>query len=143
MTIIQAKPINEVTREPQPYPLASSATNIAEPSRIKYLRLALQLVGLTLFSEFTRSALCGHRVENGGSSPVAPFKVSVHRPFTLLSCATAANVTNETTIVHAILDTCRSRKCQQLGDQLVQLFGLEFDPIQTDTGRTSGRSFGV
>ena len=46
MTVIQEKPIKEVAREPQSYPLASRVTNVAEPARIKYLRVALQLVGL-------------------------------------------------------------------------------------------------
>ena len=47
MTVIQEKPIKEVAaREPQSYPLASKATDVAEPVRIKYLPVALQLVGL-------------------------------------------------------------------------------------------------
>jgi hypothetical protein len=47
MTVIQEKPIKEVlAREPQPYPLASMVTKVTEPARIKYLRVALQLVGL-------------------------------------------------------------------------------------------------
>ena len=48
MTVIQGKPIKEaLAREPQSYPLASRVTNVAEPARIKYLRVALRLVGLT------------------------------------------------------------------------------------------------
>jgi len=44
---MQEKPIKEVVaREPQSYPLASTATSVAEPIRIKYLRVALRLVGL-------------------------------------------------------------------------------------------------
>ena len=46
MTIIQAKAIKEVAGEPKSYPPASTVTNVAEPARIKYLRVALQLVGL-------------------------------------------------------------------------------------------------
>ena len=54
MTVIQEKPIKEVAREPQLYPLASRLTNVAEPARIKYLRVALQLVGLTfIFGIYT------------------------------------------------------------------------------------------
>ena len=57
MTIIQEKPIKDVVaREPQPYPLASKATNVADPVRIKYLRVALQLVGLIfIFGIYTLS----------------------------------------------------------------------------------------
>ena len=48
MAVIQEKPIKEVlAREPQFHPLASGVTNVAEPDRIKYLRIALRLVGLT------------------------------------------------------------------------------------------------
>jgi uncharacterized protein DUF6632 len=48
MTVIQGKPIKEVlAREPQPYSPASRVTNVAEPDRTRYLRIALQLVGLT------------------------------------------------------------------------------------------------
>lgn len=48
MSVLQGKPIKEVfAPEPQSYPLASRVTNVAEPARIKYLRFALQLVGLT------------------------------------------------------------------------------------------------
>jgi len=47
MTVIQEKPIKEVfARVPQSYPLAATGTNVVEPTRIKYLRVALQLVGL-------------------------------------------------------------------------------------------------
>ncbi len=54
MTVIQEKPIKEAAREPQPYPLASRVTNVAEPARIKYLRVALQLVGVTfMFGIYT------------------------------------------------------------------------------------------
>jgi hypothetical protein len=56
MTIIQAKPIKQVAGEPQSYPLASTVTNVAEPARIKYLRVALQLVGLIfIFGIYTLS----------------------------------------------------------------------------------------
>ena len=48
MSVLQGKPIKEVfAPEPHSYPLASRVTNVAEPARIKYLRFALQLVGLT------------------------------------------------------------------------------------------------
>jgi hypothetical protein len=48
MTVIQEKPIKEVlAREPQSYSLPSKATNVAEPDRTRYLRIALRLVGLT------------------------------------------------------------------------------------------------
>jgi uncharacterized protein DUF6632 len=46
MTNIQAQPVNEVAGGPQSYPLASTAINVAQPTRIRYLRFALQLVGL-------------------------------------------------------------------------------------------------
>ena len=47
MTVMQEKPIKDVVaREPQSYPLASTVTSVAEPIRIKYLRVALRLVGL-------------------------------------------------------------------------------------------------
>ena len=47
MPVISGKPIEEVfAREPQVNPVASRVTNVAEPARINYLRLALQLVGL-------------------------------------------------------------------------------------------------
>src|SRR5262252_10145954 len=56
MTVIQEKPIKEVAaREPQSYP-ASRVTNQAEPARIKYLRIALRLVGLIfIFGIYTLS----------------------------------------------------------------------------------------
>ena len=48
MSVIQGKPTEEIfAREPQFYPLASRATNVAEPDRTRYLRIALRLVGLT------------------------------------------------------------------------------------------------
>lgn len=48
MSVLQGKPVKEVfAPEQQSYPLASRVTNVAEPARIKYLRFALQLVGLT------------------------------------------------------------------------------------------------
>lgn len=48
MTVIQEKPIKEVlAREPQSYLPASRVTNVAEPDRTRYLRIALRLVGLT------------------------------------------------------------------------------------------------
>jgi uncharacterized protein DUF6632 len=48
MSVIQEKPTKEVlAREPQSYPLASRVTNVAEPDRTKYLRIALRVVGLT------------------------------------------------------------------------------------------------
>jgi hypothetical protein len=46
MTNIQAQPVNEVSGGPQSYSLASTAINVAQPTRIRYLRFALQLVGL-------------------------------------------------------------------------------------------------
>jgi len=57
MTIIQEKPIKEVlAREPQSYATASRVTNVAEQARIKYLRAALQLVGLIfVFGIYTLS----------------------------------------------------------------------------------------
>ncbi|MGC2196667.1 MAG: DUF6632 domain-containing protein [Terriglobales bacterium] len=57
MTVIQEKPIKEVlARVPQSYPLASTGTKVAEPARIKYLRVALQLVGLIfIFGIYTLS----------------------------------------------------------------------------------------
>jgi hypothetical protein len=45
MTVIQEKPIKEVVREPQSYPLASRVTNAAEPDT-RYVRIAVRLVGL-------------------------------------------------------------------------------------------------
>ena len=48
MPLIQGKPIEEVfEREPQFHPLASRVSNVAEPDRTRYLRIALRLVGLT------------------------------------------------------------------------------------------------
>ncbi len=56
MTTIQAKPVNEVAGGPQSHPLASSVINVAQPTRIKYLRFALQLVGLIfVFGIYTLS----------------------------------------------------------------------------------------
>src|SRR5438552_2453650 len=56
MTTIQAKPVNEVAGGPQSYPLASTAINVAQPTRIRYLRFALQLVGLIfVFGIYTLS----------------------------------------------------------------------------------------
>jgi len=57
MTVNQEKPINEVlAREPQSYPLASRLTNAADPARIRYLRVTLQLVGLIfIFGIYTFS----------------------------------------------------------------------------------------
>jgi hypothetical protein len=57
MTVIQEKPIKEVfARVPQSYPLAATGTNVVEPTRIKYLRVALQLVGLIfIFGIYTLS----------------------------------------------------------------------------------------
>ena len=47
MTVIQEKPIKEVlAREPQSYLTDSRVTNIAEPDRTRYLRIALRLVGV-------------------------------------------------------------------------------------------------
>ncbi len=55
MSLIQTKPIEEVfTREPQFQTLGSQGKNITEPARIKYLRVALQLVGVTfIFGIYT------------------------------------------------------------------------------------------
>jgi len=51
MSVIQEKPSKEVpAREPQSYPLASRLTNVAEPGRTRYLRIALRLVGLTFIA---------------------------------------------------------------------------------------------
>jgi hypothetical protein len=48
MPLTQAKPIKEVfTSEPQFQQRGSQGNNIADPARIKYLRVALQLVGVT------------------------------------------------------------------------------------------------
>lgn len=47
MSTFQERPINGVlAREPQYHPLASRETKVAEPARIKYLRVALQLVAV-------------------------------------------------------------------------------------------------
>jgi hypothetical protein len=55
MSSIQTKPIEEVfTSEPQFQTLGSQGKNITEPARIKYLRVALQLVGVTfIFGIYT------------------------------------------------------------------------------------------
>lgn len=55
MSLIQTKPIEEVfTSEPQSQPLGSQGKNITEPARIKYLRVALRLVGVTfIFGIYT------------------------------------------------------------------------------------------
>jgi hypothetical protein len=55
MSSIQTKPIEEVfTSEPQFQPLGSQEKNSTEPARIKYLRVALQLVGVTfIFGIYT------------------------------------------------------------------------------------------
>lgn len=51
MCVIQGKPIEEaLVPEPQFYPLASTITNLAEPDRTRYLRIALRLVGLTFIA---------------------------------------------------------------------------------------------
>jgi hypothetical protein len=48
MAMTQAKPNDEVfTREPQWQSIGSQGRNITEPARIRYLRVALQLVGVT------------------------------------------------------------------------------------------------
>jgi hypothetical protein len=58
MTSIQAQPVNEVAGGPQSYPLASTAINVAHPNRIRYLRFALQLVGLIfIFGIYTLSVV--------------------------------------------------------------------------------------
>ena len=52
MTVIQEKRTEELAREPQSYP----STNVAEPARIKYLRVALRVVGLIfIFGIYTLS----------------------------------------------------------------------------------------
>src|SRR5215813_8974088 len=55
MSLIPAKPTEEVfTRELRNQPRAAQAKNIAEPARIKYLRIALQLVCVTfIFGIYT------------------------------------------------------------------------------------------
>jgi MFS superfamily sulfate permease-like transporter len=56
MTTIQAKPVHEVAGGPQSYPWAATVINVAQPTRIKYLRFALQLVGLIfVFGIYTLS----------------------------------------------------------------------------------------
>jgi len=56
VTTIEAKPIKEVAGEPQSYSLASTVTHVAEPARIKYLRVAFQLVALIfIFGIYTFS----------------------------------------------------------------------------------------
>jgi hypothetical protein len=51
MPVTQGKPIEEVlTRVPQFDPTASKGQNLAELDRIKYLRVALALVGLTFIA---------------------------------------------------------------------------------------------
>ena len=48
MSVIQGKPLEEFfAQEPQFYTRASGVTNVAEPARMKYLRVTLRLVGLT------------------------------------------------------------------------------------------------
>jgi hypothetical protein len=46
MRVIQEKPIQEFVA-PQSYPPAPRVTNVAEPDRTRYLRIALRMVGLT------------------------------------------------------------------------------------------------
>ena len=47
MPVIQGKPIGEaLARKPQSYSLPSRVTNVAEPDRTRYLRIALRLVGV-------------------------------------------------------------------------------------------------
>jgi hypothetical protein len=57
MTVIQGKPIAEFfAQRPEFSTRASKATNVPEPTRMKYLRLALQLVGLIfIFGIYTLS----------------------------------------------------------------------------------------
>jgi hypothetical protein len=46
MTLIQTKPIEQViTREPQPTLMNAKKQALTEPARIKYLRIALRIVG--------------------------------------------------------------------------------------------------
>jgi hypothetical protein len=48
MSLIKTKPLEEVlTRELQSKPIGSKGRDLAEPARIKYLRLALRVLGLT------------------------------------------------------------------------------------------------
>src|SRR5215475_10512734 len=55
MSLTQTKPREEtLNREPHLQPGGSQGKNIAEPARIKYLRIALQLVGVTfIFGIYT------------------------------------------------------------------------------------------
>jgi hypothetical protein len=55
MSLIQTKPTAEVsTRALQPKPISSKGQDLAEPVRIKYLRLALRVLGLTfIFGIYT------------------------------------------------------------------------------------------
>jgi hypothetical protein len=55
MSLNQTKPIEEVlTRGLKSKPIGSKGQDLAEPARIKYLRVALQLVGLTfIFGIYT------------------------------------------------------------------------------------------
>src|SRR5215469_12745146 len=57
MPVTQEKPIKDlVAREPRSYPVASTVTSVAEPIRIKCLRVALRLVGLIfIFGIYTLS----------------------------------------------------------------------------------------
>ena len=56
MTVIREKVIEELARDPQSYFRAS--TNVVEPARIKYLRLALRVVGLIfIFGIYTLSVV--------------------------------------------------------------------------------------
>lgn len=56
MTVIREKVIEELARDPQSYVRAS--TNVVEPARIKYLRLALRVVGLIfIFGIYTLSVV--------------------------------------------------------------------------------------
>ena len=51
MPVIQGKPIGEaLARKPQSYSPPSRVTNVAEPDRTRYLRIALRLVGLTFIA---------------------------------------------------------------------------------------------
>jgi|GEM_PF-144895 hypothetical protein len=51
MPIIQGIPLGEaLARKPQSYSPSSRVTNVAEPDRTRYLRIALRLVGLTFIA---------------------------------------------------------------------------------------------
>ena len=51
MCVIQGKPFEEaLAPEPQSYLPTSRVTNVAEPDRTRYLRIALRLVGLTFIA---------------------------------------------------------------------------------------------